>query len=97
MYKLLYHPLVEADLEKLPKSDRRKIRQSIYKKLKTRPDYFGKPLRKELKGYYRLRIEHYRVVYQIKAQKITVFVIHIGKRKDAEVYKEALRRLSHFS
>lgn len=96
MYQLIYHELIETDLKRFSKPDRQKIRQAIYKKLKTRPDFFGKPLWKELKGYYRLRVEDYRIVYQIQAEKITVFVIHIGFRRDDEVYKEALRRLSRF-
>jgi mRNA interferase RelE/StbE len=46
--------------------------------LKTNP-YVGKPLRGEWKGIYSLRIENYRVLYQIKKNK--VFLLVVGHRK----------------
>lgn len=95
MYQVIYHDGVQEDLKSLTRKDQQKIISAIEKKLFTRPDYFGKPLRKELKGYYRLRVEHYRIVYQVQKNKILVFVIHIGQRKDSKVYEEALRRIMH--
>jgi mRNA interferase RelE/StbE len=46
--------------------------------LKTNP-YVGKPLRGEWKGVYSLRIGDYRVLYQIKENK--VFLLVVGHRK----------------
>jgi len=67
--------------------------RSIHKKLKTHPEAFGKPLFGELKGYYRLRIDPYRVIYRIEKEKILVFIIHIGLRKDFLAYIESAKRL----
>jgi mRNA interferase RelE/StbE len=46
--------------------------------LKTDP-FVGKPLRGEWKGVYSLRIGDYRVLYQIKENK--VFLLVVGHRK----------------
>lgn len=42
----------------------------------------GYPLRKALKGFYKLRVGDYRIVYDIRQKKITVVVIAVGHRKD---------------
>lgn len=97
MYQILLHPLVlKVDFKKIPKGDVRKIIQTINKKLRFQPEIFGKPLTGELRGYYRLRFDPYRIVYRIEKAKITVFVIHVGLRKDFLVYIEAARRLGFF-
>jgi len=46
--------------------------------LKTNP-YAGKPLRGEWKGAYSLRLGDYRILYQIKGNK--VFLLVVGHRK----------------
>ncbi len=93
MYRVIYHELAKTDLKILNHKDQEKVVRAIKKKLFTRPDYFGKPLGKELHNWYRLRVESYRVVYYIQKDKILVFIIHIGRRKDLEVYIEAARRI----
>jgi mRNA interferase RelE/StbE len=45
------------------------------------PVSFGKPLRYSLKGYRRLRVSDYRIVYRIEGA--TVVVIAIKHQKDA--------------
>ncbi len=73
MYKITLHKKVlSEDLEGLDKADVEKIFKAVKEKLGTDPVHFGKPLREELKGYYRLRVDFYRVVYQVKKQEVTV-------------------------
>ena len=97
MYQLLYHSLVlKADFPKISKSDKKRILTTLEKKLMNDPIAFGKPLIGELKGFYRLRIDPYRVVYKIEKQKVIVFILNIGLRKDMIVYMEAARRLKLF-
>ena len=94
MYQILYHRLVfEEDFKKFSKKESEKIINDVKKKLSLDPIAFGKPLSKELKGYYRLRIQDYRVVYRIKKQQVEVFVLKVGLRKDFIVYIEAAKRL----
>lgn len=47
---------------------------------------FGKPLQYSLKGLRRLRVEDYRIIYQINIETKIVLVVKIGHRK--EVYKD---------
>lgn len=94
MYQIFYHPFVfKEDFRKIPKGFRVKILKTIEKKLSHEPELFGKPLIGELKGYYRLRYDPYRIIYRIEKEKIIVYVLHIGLRKDFLVYIEAARRL----
>jgi mRNA interferase RelE/StbE len=94
MYKIVLHKeVLSKDLKELGPYETEKIFKVIKEKLEIDPIHFGKPLRKELKGYYRLRVDFYRVIYEIKNQEVTVFVLKVGKRKDNEVYKAALKRL----
>lgn len=50
----------------------------------------GYPLRRELKGYHKLRVGDYRIVYEIRRTQITVVVIGIGHRKN--IYDTLARR-----
>ncbi|MFA6305612.1 MAG: type II toxin-antitoxin system RelE/ParE family toxin [Candidatus Gracilibacteria bacterium] len=95
-YKITYHPLVfEEDLKKIPQGDQRKILSAIFKKLSKDPYAYGKPLQKELKGYFRLRIMDYRAIYRIEKREIIVEVVKIGIRKDLIVYLQAAKRLKN--
>lgn len=92
-YQITYHDLVEVDLKQLNKTEQDKMIQAIEKKLGTQPESFGKPLSKQLKGHYRLRVEHYRVIYRIEKKVVVVFVLLIGPRRNKEAYKEAMKRI----
>lgn len=94
MWQVKVHRLViEEDFKKIPKKKRSEILRTIFKKLGTSPEQFGAPLRHELKGFRKLRIGEYRVVYRIEKKEIRVLVLKVGIRRDSEVYKEMLQRL----
>ena len=85
-----YHTLVvEKDIPALPKRERSRIQKAIGEKLTTRPEVFGKPLRRSLRGYRRLRIGEYRVIFRIDEDQVKIFAI--GHR--STVYEEYVRRL----
>ena len=50
------------------------------------PLRFGLPLRRSLKGYMKLRVGDYRIIYSIDRRTVSVQVIKVGHRKD--VYKK---------
>ena len=50
------------------------------------PLKFGLPLKRNLKGFMKLRVGDYRIIYTIKNKTVTVLIIKIGHRK--EVYKD---------
>ena len=84
-YKLKYHPDVKgSDLLQIDAKNKGIIKRAIEERLATQPEAYGKPLRKTLKGYWKLRVGDYRVVFKVSSDSIFVFgIIH---RK--EVYSE---------
>ena len=88
-FALRYHQqVVDVDIPALPKKEHVRIANAIEEKLTTRPEVFGKPLRRSLKGYRRLRIGDYRVIFRIEKQAVKIFVI--GHR--SIVYKDYTSR-----
>lgn len=94
MYEIRYHPEVaHRDLKKLDPPVANKILKQIEKKLVSAPQEYGKPLRHALKGYWHLRVEEYRIIYEIDPRKTVVTIWLIDKRRDDEVYIEFLKRM----
>ena len=85
MFSIEYLESVKDDLKSIPKSMKAKIKKAIEKKLILNPIEFGKPLQYSLKGLRRLRVEDYRIIYQIEIDRKVVLVVKIGHRK--EVYE----------
>jgi len=66
------------------------IKKAIEERLATHPEVFGKPLQRTLKGYWKLRVGEYRVVFKILENDILVLgIIH---RKD--VYQRVKKRIA---
>lgn len=80
-YSLRYHPLVKSeDLPKIDSKTKERIKKAIETRLTIAPQNYGEPLRKTLKGYWKLRVGDYRIVFKIKAEEILILgIIH---RKD---------------
>ncbi len=86
-FELRYHPAVKSyDIPRLDQKVSARIRKAIESRLVTAPHEYGLPLRKNLKGYWKLRVGDYRVVFRIVDS--AVFILCIRHRKD--VY-EAMR------
>ncbi|OGF46899.1 MAG: addiction module antitoxin RelB, partial [Candidatus Firestonebacteria bacterium RIFOXYA2_FULL_40_8] len=68
---------------------KQRIKTAIELRLTVHPEKYGLPLRNTLKGYWKIRVGDYRVVYQIKEKAIVVKAIM--HRKD--IYKEVFSRL----
>lgn len=76
MFEVTYHHLVVAeDIPKLSSTENNRIRRAIEEKLTTKPEMFGKPLRRSLKGYHKLRVGDYRVICRIEKLKVKIFAI----------------------
>ena len=89
-YTLVYHPrVVEEDLPPLPLNVQRRIARALAERLTSAPEQHGVPLKRSLKGYWKLRIGDYRVVYKIAGRELLILgIIHRKK-----VYEEVLRRI----
>ncbi len=82
-FSVVYHPDVkERDIPKLNGDVRDRIRKAIETRLMVAPQEYGEPLRKTLKGYWKMRVGDYRVVFRIDGEEI--LVLGICHRK--EVY-----------
>jgi len=89
-FNVTYHQDVkDIDLPKINKDIKLRIKKAIEERLMTDPLKYGKPLRKSLKGYWKLRVGDYRVVYKIEGSNIIVLAIIHRK----EVYKDVKSRL----
>ena len=90
-FKLIYHADVKkVDLPKIDMKNRSMIKKAIQERLATQPEVFGRPLQRTLKGYWKLRVGEYRVVFKILENDILVLgIIH---RKD--VYQRVKKRIA---
>ena len=89
-FTVLYHPDVALkDISILPKNIRERIALAIEVRLTEHPEKYGAPLRNTLKGYWKLRVGDYRVVFRIAGKEVIVFAIMHRK----EVYKYIQKRI----
>ena len=88
-YKLIYRPDVKKiDLPKIDARNKLMMRRAIEERLTTSPEIFGKPLRRSLKGYWKLRVGDYRVVFKISGDDIRILAIIDRKT----VYQQSEKR-----
>ncbi len=94
MWKVIYHPEVVYDLERLGYAEARRIVQVIDQRIcHGEPDKIGKPLRAELKGCQRIRVGNIRIVYRVNKKEIEVLIVAVGVRREKEVYQAAQKRI----
>ena len=89
-FTIVYHKtVVHDDIPRIASAWRGRVRDVIKEKLTTGPDFFGKPLRRSLKGYRKLRVGDYRVVFRIQGSKVLIFAI----LHRAVVYEQVEKRM----
>lgn len=88
-FEIVYAKIVvEEDIQRLAPPWKIKIQAAIEEKLFEYPDVYGKPLRRSLKGYRKLRVGDYRIVFRITESKVLIFAI----LHRSVVYKEMEKR-----
>lgn len=91
-YQLLYHADVKkVDLPKIDAKNKAMMKRAIKERLTTQPEVYGKPLQRTLKGYWKLRVGEYRVVFRISEND--VFILGIIHRR--EVYRQIHKRVTN--
>lgn len=87
MYKVEFSEESLKIMSKMDPYTKRILYESIIKKLDgcENPRYLGEPLVGNLKGSWRYRIGDYRVLAKIFDDKLIIYVVTIGHRR--EVYK----------
>jgi mRNA interferase RelE/StbE len=89
-YNIIYHPDVKKiDLPKIDARNKSMLKRAIEERLTTSPEVFGKPLRRSLKGYWKLRVGDYRVVFKISGDDIRILAIIDRKT----VYQRSEKRI----
>ncbi|MDG7053263.1 MAG: type II toxin-antitoxin system RelE/ParE family toxin [Wolbachia endosymbiont of Alcedoecus sp.] len=73
--------VTERDLTDLPKTIELRVQKAIEKRLKVSPDKVGKPLSHDLKGYRRIRVGDYRLIYQVNKLERIVTILGIRHRE----------------
>ena len=89
-FTVKYHPAVkEIDLPPINEKMRERIRKAVETRLTTAPQQYGVPLRKNLRGYWKLRVGGYRVVFKVEGK--IVYVLGIRHRKN--IYEDVPGRI----
>ena len=87
-YRIEFKRSAAKALKKIPRSDRRKIRDRIDSLAEDLPD----PVTTKMKGdnpFHKVRVGDYRIVYEIQEGLLVILVLKIGHRKD--VYRRLIR------
>jgi mRNA interferase RelE/StbE len=88
-YKLIYHPDVKkTDLPKIDNQNKTMIKRAIEERLAVQPEAYGKPLQRTLKGYWKLRVGDFRVVFKITGDEILILAVMHRKK----IYSQAKKR-----
>ena len=82
VYELIFSDTFRKQFGKLEKGTRQRIISAL-ERIRLRPEYFVKKLVGE--QYYRLRVGDYRVILDVQKDKLVLFVIEVGHRKN--IYK----------
>ena len=87
IYKLDYSKKAQKQLRKLDPHTRKIVGQWLGENIAntTNPRQHGKALKANLAGYWRYRVENYRIVCDIQDDKLVVLAVEIAHRR--EVYK----------
>ena len=94
MYTVEIDELVfSEDFRRIDAAGQKRILKAVRKKLTQEPKAYGEPLSGEYKGFWKLKVGPYRVIYEIIEDQVTVYVVKVGYRRDSEVYMELAKRL----
>ena len=81
-YSLMYSEKAQKQLNKLDNSMKSKILKYIDQNLfdTDNPKKFGKALRHNLKGFWRYRVENYRIIVKNEESELVILVVQLDKR-----------------
>jgi mRNA interferase RelE/StbE len=88
-YRIVLHREAHREILALPKRTRAQVREVI-DALQSDPHPVGAVPLKGRKSAYRIRVGDYRILYEVHATEIVVYVVGVAHRR--EVYVRLLRR-----
>ena len=79
-FQIIYQSeVVKIDIPAIPKKLKETIKTAIEERLTFEPEKFGKPLRKSLAGYRKLRVGNFRIIFRIDKNQVKIFAIQNRK------------------
>jgi len=84
MYSLVFLTSAKKEFKKLDTTAQKRIKEKL-KLLVENPEVLKnniKPLKGEHQGKFRLRVNQYRVIFQVKGKELIITIIRIGHRKE---------------
>ena len=87
-WKVEITPEASAELKKLETAEAQRIFKFLFERLQNREDprEIGEALKGNLREFWRYRVGDHRILCRLEDGIVTVFVVHIGHRR--EVYKK---------
>jgi mRNA interferase RelE/StbE len=82
-----YAETAQKQLARIDKQAAKDIKRYLDERIATdeNPKRFGDPLRRNLSGFWKYRVGHYRVIVEIHEDRVVVLVVRIGHR--SKVYE----------
>jgi len=74
------------DVQRLDGSIKRKLKNTLNKKLASDPLSYGTPLRAPLVNYYKHEFATHRIIYRVYPAKNLVVICAVGPRKSGDVH-----------
>ncbi|MBI5529805.1 MAG: type II toxin-antitoxin system RelE/ParE family toxin [Deltaproteobacteria bacterium] len=88
-FNVVYHPEAKKDIASLDRKLKDRLKSAVETRLMTAPEQYGAPLRRTLRGFWKLRVGDYRIVFKIAGDEVLI----LGIVHRAIVYREIERRL----
>jgi mRNA-degrading endonuclease RelE of RelBE toxin-antitoxin system len=85
-WRLLVAPSAERALTRLPEAVAAAVVEFMVGPLLEAPTRVGRPLQRELEGYWSARRGAYRIIYRIDRAEVTIRVVRVDHRSD--VYRQ---------
>jgi mRNA interferase RelE/StbE len=74
-FSVIFHPEAAKEIARLDADTKERLKNAIIERLMTEPSLYGKPLRGTLRGYWKLRVGDYRVVFGMDNNDIIVYAV----------------------
>jgi mRNA interferase RelE/StbE len=79
MYTLEVSTKVRKEIKKLHADSHPQLKKKLQQILKN-PKVYGKPLRDSLQGFWRARVDPFRIIYEINEEKKIVILLKVDTR-----------------
>ena len=85
VWKVEITPEVRDELRRHGVTEARRILKFLFQRLQSRdnPREIGEALKGNLRDFWRYRVGDYRIFCRMEDKIVTVFVVHIGHRREA--------------